>query len=79
MNKIGGVTRIKTIRMWTCKEIIMLFADTAVKVNSMVISIEKRVKSLPFVTDICSMNERIRCRQIWITVHHQKSEQRKNL
>jgi CRISPR/Cas system endoribonuclease Cas6 (RAMP superfamily) len=52
MNNIGGKTRIKNIRRLTCWEITKLFTVISPKVSSTLISIARRVKSFPFVTDV---------------------------
>jgi hypothetical protein len=51
MNNIAGKTRIQRITACTWKEI-NSFTAIAPKVISMMISIARRVKSLPFVTDV---------------------------
>jgi hypothetical protein len=52
INNIAGITRIQIIIVCTWSDITKSFTDITTKVISTMISIEKSVKSLPFVTDV---------------------------
>jgi hypothetical protein len=52
MNNIGGNRKIKQISTKTVLEIAKLFIDNSTKVTPIIMSVARRVKSLPFVTEV---------------------------
>jgi hypothetical protein len=52
VNNIAGKKRVEIIIACTWKEITKSFTDIDFKVISTMISIARRVESLPFVTDV---------------------------
>jgi hypothetical protein len=52
INSIGGNRIMKKISPKTWPEITQLFTDITPKVSMIIINIARRVKSLPFVTDV---------------------------
>jgi hypothetical protein len=52
MNNVGGKRTMKNIKTATSYEITKLFTDITSKVILTTISIARRVKSFPFVTDV---------------------------